>query len=449
MKMSSPEQIRVRIAPSPTGSLHIGTARTALFNYIFAKQHKGIFIVRIEDTDKERSKKEFEDNILNGLSWLKIKPDEFYRQSERTEIYKKYIEKLIADGSAYVSKEEAGEGKRSEVIRFKNSNKSVTFNDIIRGPITFETKDLGDFVIAKDFDTPLYHLAVVVDDHEMKISHVIRGEDHISNTPRQIMLLEAIGANIPTYAHLPLILASDKSKLSKRHGATAVTEYRENGFLPEAIVNFLAILGWSPQSRGEEESVLSFDEVVEKFELEKVSKSGAVFDIKKLEWINKQYIKKIPQGDLREIVREKILTQGLPISNEEVFVRSIPLIVEKISTINEASAVWQEELLFLEKTPKYDVEKLIWKDEGVLKTKENLSRVLEIIETIDSDDFSAERVKELIFPFADSVGRGGVLWPMRFSLTGQDKSPDPFMSAYLLGKDESILRISQAINLLK
>ncbi|TSC55102.1 MAG: glutamyl-tRNA synthetase [Parcubacteria group bacterium LiPW_30] len=448
--MNSPvKQIRVRIAPSPTGSLHIGTARTALFNYIFAKQQSGVFIIRIEDTDKERSKKEFEDNILDGLSWLKIKPDEFYRQSERTEIYKKYIEKLIADGSAYISKEEAGEGKRSEVIRFKNPNKAVTFNDIIRGPITFETKDLGDFVIAKDLDTPLYHLAVVVDDHEMKISHVIRGEDHISNTPRQIMLLEAIGANIPTYAHLPLILAPDKSKLSKRHGAIAVTEYRENGFLPEAIVNFLAILGWSPQSRGEEENVLSFEDVVEKFELEKVSKSGAVFDIKKLEWINKQYIKKIPQEDLREIIREKILTWGLSISNEEMFVRSIPLITEKISTLNEASAVWQEELLFLEKSPKYDVEKLIWKDEGVFKTKENLSKILEIIQMIDSSEFSAERIKELIFPFADSVGRGGVLWPMRFSLTGQEKSPDPFMSAYLLGKDESILRISQAVNLLK
>ena len=447
--MSSPEQIRVRIAPSPTGSLHIGTARTALFNYIFAKQHGGVFVVRIEDTDKERSKKEFEENILDGLSWLKIKPDEFYRQSERTEIYKKYIEKLIKDGFAYLSKEEASPGKRSEVIRFKNPNKSITFNDIIRGPITFETKDLGDFVIAKDLDTPLYHLAVVVDDHEMKISHVIRGEDHISNTPRQIMLLEAIGANIPTYAHLPLILAPDKSKLSKRHGAIAVTEYREDGFLPEAIVNFLAILGWSPQSRGEEGSILSFDEIIEKFELEKVSKSGAVFDIKKLEWINKQYIKKIPQGDLGEIIREKILARGLFISNEEMFVRSIPLIIEKISTLNEASAVWQEELLFLEKTPKYGVEKLVWKDEGALKTKENLSKILEIIQVIDSSEFSAERIKELIFPFADSVGRGGVLWPMRFSLTGQEKSPDPFTSAYLLGKDESILRISQAVNLLK
>jgi len=192
-----------------------------------------------------------------------------------------------------------------------------------------------------------------------------------------------------------------------------------------------------------------FEDVVEKFELEKVSKSGAVFDIKKLEWINKQYIKKIPQEDLREIIREKILTWGLSISNEEMFVRSIPLITEKISTLNEASAVWQEELLFLEKSPKYDVEKLIWKDEGVFKTKENLSKILEIIQMIDSSEFSAERIKELIFPFADSVGRGGVLWPMRFSLTGQEKSPDPFMSAYLLGKDESILRISQAVNLLK
>ncbi len=447
--MNSPvKQVRVRIAPSPTGSLHIGTARTALFNYIFAKQHSGVFIIRIEDTDKERSKKEFEDNILDGLSWLKIKPDEFYRQSERTEIYKKYIEKLIADGSAYISKEEAGEGKRSEVIRFKNKNKTITFNDLIRGPITFETKELGDFVIAKDTETPLYHLAVTVDDYEMKISHVIRGEDHISNTSRQIMLLEAIGAEIPTYAHLPLILAPDKSKLSKRHGATAVTEYKEKGFLPEAIVNFLAILGWSPQSRGEDVDVLNFEEIVEKFELEKVSKSGAVFDIKKLEWLNKQYIKKIPQEDLKKIIKEKVLTNGATISEEERLDRSIPLIVEKISTLNEAHVIWNEELAFLEKTPEYNVEKLIWKEETADSTREKLSKVLEIIRMINSDDFSAERIKELIFPFADSVGRGGVLWPMRFSLTGQEKSPDPFMSAYILGKEETILRISKAIELL-
>lgn len=447
--MNSPiKQVRVRIAPSPTGFLHIGTARTALFNYIFAKQNSGVFVVRIEDTDKERSKKEFEDNILDGLSWLEIKPDEFYRQSERTEIYKKYLEKLIADGHAYVSKEEGGEGKRNEVIRFRNQNKTITFNDLIRGPITFETKELGDFVIAKDTETPLYHLAVTVDDHEMKISHVIRGEDHISNTSRQIMLLEAIGAEIPIYAHLPLILAPDKSKLSKRFGATAVIEYKEKGFLPEAIVNFLAILGWSPQSRGEDIDILSFEEIIEKFEIEKVSKSGAVFDIKKLEWINKHYIKKIPQENLKEIIKENILKTGGDIPDEVVFNRAVPILVEKIATFNEASIVWNEELAFLQSLPPYSVEKLLWKDDGASKIKENLSKILEIIETINTEDFSAERVKELIFPFADSVGRGGVLWPMRFALTGQDKSPDPFTSAYLLGKEEATLRISKAINLL-
>lgn len=447
--MSSNEQVRVRIAPSPTGLFHIGTARTALFNFLFAKKNNGVFIVRIEDTDKERSRKEYEESILEGLSWLNIKHEEFYRQSERTEIYRKYLEKLIESGSAYVSKEEAGEGKRSEVIRFKNPNHSVTFNDLIRGPITFHTEELGDFVIAKDMETPLYHLAVTIDDHEMKISHVIRGEDHISNTPRQILLLEAIGATIPTYAHLPLILAPDKSKLSKRHGAVALTEYRENGFLPEAIINFLALLGWSPQSRGEDEEVLSFDELVEKFELEKVGKSGAIFDLKKLEWLNKQYIKKVPQEKLISMIKNEITAHNIFIADEKRLLRAIPLISEKISTIKEAGNVWLEELSFLSKTQEYDGNKLVWKEESVAKTKENLLKILDILNSIEDSDFSAERIKELIFPFADEVGRGGVLWPMRFSLTGQEKSPDPFMSAYFLGKEESISRISKAIKLLE
>lgn len=446
---SSSKQVRVRIAPSPTGLFHIGTARTALFNYLFAKKHNGVFIVRIEDTDKERSRKEYEESILDGLSWLNIKYDEFYRQSERTEIYRKYLEKLIASGFAYISKEEAGEGKRSEVIRFKNPNHSVTFNDLIRGPITFHTEELGDFVIAKDMETPLYHLAVTIDDYEMNISHVIRGEDHISNTPRQILLLEAIGATVPTYAHLPLILASDKSKLSKRHGALALTEYRENGFLPEAIINFLALLGWSPQSRGEAEEVLSFEELVEKFELEKVGKSGTIFDLKKLEWLNKQYIKKIPQEKLLGMIKNEIAGDNIFTIDEKKLLRAIPLIAEKISTIREAGIVWSEELAFLSKMPEYDKSRLVWKDETVEKTKENLSKILEILNSVETDDFSAERIKELIFPFADEIGRGGVLWPMRFSLTGQERSPDPFTSAYLLGKEDSISRISKAIELLE
>jgi len=211
-------QIVTRIAPSPTGVLHVGTARTALFNYLYAKQNNGKFIVRIEDTDKERSTKEFEKDILDSLEWLGLDHDEFYRQSERGEIYRKYIEKLTEEGKAYISKEEAKEeGQRSEVIRFKNPNKEIIFEDLVRGEISFDTTELGDFIIAKSVDEPLYHLAVVVDDHEMGVTHIFRGEDGISNTPRQILIQDAIGAQRPKYAHLPLILGPDKSKLSKRY----------------------------------------------------------------------------------------------------------------------------------------------------------------------------------------------------------------------------------------
>ena len=252
------KKIVTRMAPSPTGKFHVGSVRTALFNYLFARQNGGKFILRIEDTDKERSKKEFETDIIEAFDWLTLEYDEFYRQSERTEIYKKHIQKLIDDGFAYISKEEATEEKqRSEVIRFKNPNKVVKFNDLILGDIEVDTTDLGDFVIAKDLENPLYHLTVVVDDGIMEVSHVIRGQDHISNTPRQILILEALGFQRPIYAHIPLILAPDKTKLSKRHGALATLEYRDIGYFKEAILNFMAMIGWNP---GDDREIFSKQE---------------------------------------------------------------------------------------------------------------------------------------------------------------------------------------------
>ncbi|MBT3283058.1 glutamate--tRNA ligase, partial [bacterium] len=237
MSENNLKEIRTRIAPSPTGDLHIGTARTALFSYLFAKQNNGKFVVRIEDTDKERSTKESESDIFNGLKWLGLKEDELYRQSERTDIYKKYIQQMLDASTAYVSKEEskAKAGEQVEVVRLKNEGKKVEFEDMVRGKIEFDTTELGDFVIARSIDDPLYHLAVVVDDHEMAISHIIRGEDHISNTPRQILIQEALGIERPKYAHIPLILAPDRSKMSKRRNATSITEYRQKGYISSAL----------------------------------------------------------------------------------------------------------------------------------------------------------------------------------------------------------------------
>ncbi|MDP3661775.1 MAG: glutamate--tRNA ligase family protein [bacterium] len=294
--MNTKQKPIVRFAPSPTGPLHIGGARTALFNYIFAKQTGGKFILRIEDTDKERSEKKYEEDILSGLEWLGIKPDEIYKQSERTDLYQKHLDALIKSGAAYVSREakkDGAEGEIAEVVRFKNPNKRVTFQDMVRGEVSFDTTELKDFVIARSVSEPLYHLAVVVDDFEMKVTHVIRGEDHISNTPRQILIQEALGATRPLYAHLPLILAPDRSKLSKRkHGeAVSLAHYRNMNIAPEAMLNFLALLGWHP-SASDASEVLSFDDLVTQFQLQRVQKGGAVLDGNKLNWLNRQYLKK-------------------------------------------------------------------------------------------------------------------------------------------------------------
>ncbi|MEI7463134.1 MAG: glutamate--tRNA ligase family protein, partial [Candidatus Taylorbacteria bacterium] len=221
------KKVVTRFAPSPTGLFHAGSYRTALFAYIFARQNNGKFILRIEDTDKVRSKKEYEDNIIDSLKWMGLKYDEFYRQSERTEIYRKYLKQLIDSGHAYISKEIPKEpNDREEVIRFKNPNRKVVFQDMVRGQIEFDTTELGDFVIAKSMDEPVFHLVNVIDDLEMGMTHIIRGEDHISNTPRQILIYEAIGAPLPIFAHIPLLLSANRAKLSKRHGAVPVSSYR-------------------------------------------------------------------------------------------------------------------------------------------------------------------------------------------------------------------------------
>lgn len=432
--------MRVRIAPSPTGNLHIGTTRTALFNYLLAKKHGGTFIVRIEDTDKERSTPEFEKDILDGMKWLGLEWDEFYKQSERTEIYKTYLKKLIEDGYAYESQEEVKEeGQRASVIRFKNPNKVITFTDMIRGEISFDTTDLGDFVIAKSFDEPLYHLVVVVDDHEMKISHVIRGEDHISNTPRQILIQEAIGATVPLYAHLPLILTKDKKKMSKRDGATSMMDYIKKGYLKDALINFITFLGWHPEG---EDELYSLEKLIEEFDISRVQKGGAIFDTDKLDWFNKEYIKKISDSDFQNIVKEY---GDIQISNPII----LNLIKERITVFSEIKDLVSKEgefghLLFdVEIT---DITKAIWKDSNPEQTKEFIEEVISILEKIDEKNFTAESTKDAVWDYATEKGRGAVLWPTRYSLSGQDKSPDPFTIMEILGKEKSLVRLRNAIS---
>jgi glutamyl-tRNA synthetase len=399
----------------------------------------GTFIVRIEDTDTVRSTPEFEKNITDGLTWLGLEWDEFYRQSERTNTYKTYLQKLIADGFAYESQEEIKEeGQRSSVIRFKNPNKVITFTDMIRGDITFDTTELGDFVIAKTLEEPLYHLAVVVDDHEMNISHVIRGEDHISNTPRQILIGQAIGAIQPLYAHIPLILSKERKKLSKRDGATSLMDYKEKGYIKDALINFLTLLGWHPEG---DEEIYSIEQLIEQFDIARVQKGGAIFDTEKLDWFNKEYIKRIPDEEFTAIVNQY---STINISHP-TFLNLIKERITVFSDIAEVVAPSGEFGHLLYDITITDISKAIWKDSNPEQTKELLTQLITLLEIISEDNFTAEQTKSAVWDYATEKGRGAVLWPTRFLLSGQDKSPDPFTIMEILGKEKSLVRLKNGI----
>lgn len=438
----------VRFPPSPTGLFHVGNARTFLFNYIFAKQNNGKILFRLEDTDKERSKEEYADDIIENLKWLGIEPDfsSMVRQSERTDIYKKYLQKMIDTGNAYISKEEVvEEGQRAEVIRFKNPNKKIKFIDLIRGEIEFDTTELKDFVIAKSLEEPVYHLAVVVDDFEMGVTHVIRGDDGISNTPRQILIQDAIGAPRPIYAHLPMMLATDKSKLSKRkHGEqVSVSFYREAGYLPEAMINFLALIGWNP---GTDQEIFSMEELIEKFDIAKVQKAGAVFNVEKLDWVSKQYIKNKSVDELQNIIKSFVPEKWKDAveKNSTMWKKIIETEKERISKFSEI----QEGIGLFFETPEYTKELLKWKTGTPEEAKKHLTKILETISSIDEKDFSLQNIKNLIWPYAEENGKGNVLWPLRAALTGLERSPEPFTVSDILGKSETIKRIEKALDML-
>jgi glutamyl-tRNA synthetase len=521
-KFIQPGETRVRFAPSPTGFLHIGAARTALFNFLFARKNNGVFILRIEDTDKERVKPEYEKDITESLRWLGMEWDEGpdvggkygpYRQSERGEIYKKYLEKLLEEGKAYycfctleeleaerqyflsIGQAPKYSGKcrnlpkeliekyrkegRPYVIRFKVPPKKVEFNDLIRGKIEFDMSLSGDFIIAKDFYSPLYNFACVVDDFEMKISHVIRAEEHISNTPKQILLQEALGFSRPFYAHIPLILGPDRSKLSKRHGATSILEYKKQGYLPEALVNFMAFLGWNP---GENREFYSMASLIKEFSFERVQKSGAVFNIKKLDFLNGFYIRQKSPEKLTELCIPYFIESELikpefkeieyppaygakeivPIykileTGEEIDFENLKKIVEiyqqRLKKLSEISELTD---FFFKKELKYEKELLKWKEmteEEVLKAIDKLENLL-----IKIDDWKKEKLEEILMEearkFSESIGRepgdrGYLLWPLRVALTGKEASAGPFEIAEILGKEKTIERIRRAKNLIK
>ncbi len=421
-----------RFAPSPTGFLHIGGVRTALFNYLFAKKNSGKFALRIEDTDKLRNKEEWTTGLIEDLNWLGLKHDIFVRQSDKVSIHSSYIQKMIDSGHAYISREQnIEEGQRSEVIRFKNPNKKVVINDLIRGEVVVDTTDLGDFVIARSLEEPVYHLAVVVDDFEMGITHVIRAEEHLSNTPRQILIQEAIGAPRPLYAHLPLVLAEDRSKLSKRkHGeSVSLTYYRNRGYLPQAILNFVALIGWNP---GTDQEIFSLEELINSFDLSKVQKGGAIFNVQKLNWVNKKYIDAMSMDDFaKSVVQYNVPTKLLQ------------LVKEKINKFSDIPDLLSNELSFVGSIPDYDMNSLKWKQEpNLINTKSYIENIINILSKIE--DFNKNSVKDAIWSLAEEKGKGNILWPMRFALSGKDKSPDPFILCEILGKEESLKRLRYA-----
>lgn len=442
-------EIITRFAPSPTGYLHIGGVRTALFNYLYAKQNKGKIYLRIEDTDTERNKEEYTQGIINGFDWLGLKFDQTVKQSDNFPTHKKYLEKLIKDGHAYISKEEVREeGQRSEVIRFKNPKKKITFNDMIKGEITFDTTDLGDFIIAKSLEEPIFHLSNVIDDITMGITHVIRGEEHISNTPRQILIWEAIGERSrPVYGHIPLILSKEREKISKRkHGEiVAIEYYRNKGYLPEAILNFLAFLGWNP---GSDTEIMSLDELIKRFDISKVQKAGAIFNTDKLNWYNSEYLKKLDNKTFLNISKsfwpENILSDDERISNVTNAIKSRISCLSDIGNLFNAGS----EFGFISNYIIPTADKVLWKKEpSQEKTKVRLEKVLSILESINEDNFNETNIKDALWKFAESEGKGEVLWPMRMAITGLDKSPDPFISASIIGKDETIQRIKKVISI--
>lgn len=440
--------IVTRIAPSPTGQMHIGTVRTALFNYLFAKKHGGTYFVRIEDTDKERNKPEWTEAIWSDFDWVGLPPDKKYVTSEHLARHVELLQKIVAEDKAYISKEPAKDDptKEVEVVRLRNPGTSITFDDLIRGKVTFDTTELGDFVIARAIDDPLYHFAVVVDDGDAGVTHVIRAEEHLSNTPRQILILEALGFKRPIYAHIPLILAPDRTKLSKRKHAASVDVYRNKGYLPEAIINYLALLGWNP---GTEQEIFTMDELIKEFSLEKVQHSGAIFDEVKLKWFNREYMLKLSESAFAEYSK-KFLTPETQngFTEKNIWPAMIAVMRERTSTfgeIGEADRAGEYRFFYEAPTPPKDM--YGWKGESYEASKPRLERVLALLEAY-SGEWNAGTVKEALWAFAESEGRGQVLWPTRIALSGREKSPDPFTIAGIIGRDETLLRIRGAIGTL-
>ncbi|MBT8764245.1 glutamate--tRNA ligase [Desulfohalobiaceae bacterium Ax17] len=460
-------KVITRFAPSPTGYLHIGGARTALFNWLLARKNGGEFILRIEDTDLERSREEMTQAILDAMDWLGLDYDQGpYFQSQRLDLYREYIQKLVDTGQAYycqctpeevdAMREEArakglkpkyngrcreknlGPGP-GRVIRLKAPLAGQTaFHDLVKGPIAVNNEELDDFVLQRADGTPTYNLAVVVDDATMGVTHVLRGDDHINNTPKQILIYRALELNVPLFGHVPMILGPDKKKLSKRHGATSVMKYKEMGFLPEAMINYLVRLGWA---YGDEE-IFSREELIEKFSLENLSKSASVFDMDKLLWLNSHYIK---EGDPRRLAR--LLSEHIRDSHSDLDLtyleKIVPLLQPRAKTIMEM-ADQAEFFLVADDQLQYDA-KAVQK----FLSDEARNHLQEIIRRLEqAETFDRQELENILAKYLEdaNIKFKVIAQPIRVAITGRTASPGLFETMEVLGKERTIRRMKRALN---
>lgn len=473
--------VRTRFAPSPTGPLHIGGARTALFNFLFAKQQGGAFILRIEDTDVERSKPEFETDIIEGLRWLSIQWDEGtdvggqfgpYRQSERGKHYAETLNRLVTSRAVYPcycteeelkTETEVRAGKhlpprysgrcrdanevqcqqwekegRKPAYRFRTLTRDISFDDAIRGTVTVRAELLDDFIVARPGGDILYNLAAVIDDADMRITHVIRGEEHLSNTPKQILLYEALGLPIPQFAHLPLLLGTNRAKLSKRDAKTSVLDYRANGYLPEVMVNYLALLGWNPKT---EQETFSLDELIRLFRLEHVQKAGAIVDEKKLDHFNGQTIRSLSAEDIVKRAGERLALRNLDMVR---LVKAVRLVQDRLTTLNDLAP----SLAFLTSWQPPVAALLVPKQGSHERTREALAAIGEYCATLEDSVVEDEKKLEAtVRDFLESRGftTSEALWPLRVALTAKEHSPGVFAVAASLGKEEVARRIQESL----
>jgi len=489
MSTPEPSPVRVRMAPSPTGPLHIGTARTSLYNFLFARHVGGTYVLRVEDTDVERGTEAWESDIIDNLHWLGISWDEGpqaaggddigpyapYRQSHRMDLYAREADRLLASDAAYhcyctpdeleaVRHEQErnheapryngrclrltdadraafeAEGRRP-ALRLKVPPEKIRFDDLIRGEVEFDNALLGDFVIVRSNGMPLYHFVVVVDDEAMAITHVVRGEDHLSNTPKHIALIRALGYREPKFGHIPLILNPDRSKMSKRKSQTAITAYHEQGYLPEAMVNFLAFLGWSP---GTEEEIFTLVELAERFEIGEVHKAGAVFDKDRLDYLNGVYIRSLADGQLAYRLRPFLPEQ----LDDGILMRLAPLLKERLVRLGDAT----ELAAFLTETDDrvaalYEPELLLPKGRPGAEVAEALALARDALAAVPEPDFAAGELEAICRSTAEGHGwkAGDFFRPLRVAITGRLVSPPLFGSMELLGRERTLARIEAAL----